>query len=252
MDGRKPGRGRHCAAVDDDSGHRSDSGPRDPGGNRRDRAFSDVSALGQLRRIGADERRHGGPRRAATLQPACNHVLRWAFLEAVHGVQRTKGPQRLPAAAALRAAVWLRAGRRAARVRPKWLSPTSFPKWSTWCGPSACHTPIRRRHGLAAVQGDVNPRSPPLRRQHCARTSPVTLWSAAGQPSARPVRNWAVRCRIPILCRAGRWRPATRKSGATAAPTRRDSWFYTNREMLSDRTGLSQLGHKLIRRIAGS
>ena len=51
---------------------------------------------------------------------------------------------------------------------------------------------------------DVNPRRPQLRRQHCARTSPVTLWSAAGQPSARPVCNWAVRCRIPILCRAGR------------------------------------------------
>ena len=37
-----------------------------------------------------------------------------------------------------------------------------------------------------------------------ARTSPVTLWSAAGRPSARPARNWAVRCRIPNLCRAGR------------------------------------------------
>jgi transposase len=29
-----------------------------------------------------------GPRRCS---PACNHVLRWAFIEAVHGVQRTKG-----------------------------------------------------------------------------------------------------------------------------------------------------------------
>ena len=32
---------------------------------------------------------HEGPRHCSM---ACNHVLRWAFIEAVHGVQRTKGP----------------------------------------------------------------------------------------------------------------------------------------------------------------
>jgi len=31
-----------------------------------------------------------GPRHCSS---ACNHVLRWAFIEAVHGVQRTKGPR---------------------------------------------------------------------------------------------------------------------------------------------------------------
>lgn len=31
-----------------------------------------------------------GPRHCSA---ACNHVLRWAFIEAVHGVQRTKGPR---------------------------------------------------------------------------------------------------------------------------------------------------------------
>ena len=31
-----------------------------------------------------------GPRHCSA---ACNHVLRWAFVEAVHGVQRTKGPR---------------------------------------------------------------------------------------------------------------------------------------------------------------
>jgi transposase len=33
-----------------------------------------------------------GPRHCSM---ACNHVLRWAFIEAVHGVQRTKGPHGL-------------------------------------------------------------------------------------------------------------------------------------------------------------
>jgi transposase len=31
-----------------------------------------------------------GPRHCSS---ACNHVLRWAFIEAVHGVQKTKGPR---------------------------------------------------------------------------------------------------------------------------------------------------------------
>ena len=57
-----------------------------------------------------------------------------------------------------------------------------------------------------------------------------------------------------LFGKAGRvaWRPATQMFRLqAAAPTRRDSWFYTNREMLSDDTGLSQLDHKLMRRIAG-
>ena len=65
-------------------------------------------------------------------------------------------------------------------------------------------------HVIRAEIG-VNRRSPRLRRQHCARTSPATLWSAAGKPSARPANNWAVRCRIPILCRAGRLETDNRK-----------------------------------------
>ena len=37
-----------------------------------------------------------------------------------------------------------------------------------------------------------------------------------------------------------------------AAPTRRDSWFSTNRRMLLNHTGLPQFGHKLMRRRAAS
>ena len=106
-----------------------------------------------------------GPRHCSA---ACNHVLRWALIEAVHGVQRTKGARGL-----------------------------------------------RLRKLYARLSAGSNPRSPRLRRQRCARTSPVTLWSAAGKPSARPVRNWAVRRRIPILCRAGRRDAGNRKESAS-------------------------------------
>ena len=66
----------------------------------------------------------------------------------------------------------------------------------------ALHGCLQLLDSLGSLIEEVNPRNPQLRRQHCARTSPATLWSAAGQPSARPACNWAVRCRIPILCRA--------------------------------------------------
>ena len=88
-------------------GRRSDSGPRDPRGNRRNRAFSHVPAPGQLRRTGADERRHGGPRRAATLQlglqpRAALGLHRGRAL----ACKRTKGPHGLRLRQLLRPTVW--------------------------------------------------------------------------------------------------------------------------------------------------
>jgi hypothetical protein len=137
-----------------------------------------------------------GPRHCSA---ACNHVLRWAFVEAVHGVQKTKGQRgfRLRRLYARLCSQGPHKGRKSsAKV-------AVAHGWFTWCGPNKPRIRIRRRHGQAAVKADNKRRNLKLRKQHCARTSPVTLWSAAGQPSARPACNWAVRCRIPILCRVG-------------------------------------------------
>jgi hypothetical protein len=115
-------------------------------------------------------------------------------------VQRTKGPHgfRLRALCpAVRLGPAERPQEFGGRGRRHELS-----KVVTWCGPSICRTPIRRRRGRQASR----PAPPESKSLHCAdniaRTSPATLWSAAGRrPSARLLRNWAVRCRIPILCR---------------------------------------------------
>ncbi len=105
VDDREPGRGRDRAAVDDDSGHRSDPGPRDPCGNRRNRAFSHVPALGQLRRTGADKRRHGGPRRAAALQRGLQPRAALGLHRGGAWRATDQGPARSPTAATLRTAV---------------------------------------------------------------------------------------------------------------------------------------------------
>jgi transposase len=50
--------------------------------------FRRLASYGGLAPISDDTAGREGPRHCSS---ACNHVLRWAFIEAVHGVQRTKG-----------------------------------------------------------------------------------------------------------------------------------------------------------------
>ena len=211
--------------------------------------FRHLASYAGLAPMSDDTAGREGPRHCST---ACNHVLRWAFIEAVHGVQRTKGPHgfRLRQLYARLCGQGRPKGRKSsAKVAVAHeLSQVVHVVWTKRV--PYTDTPPPRPGSRGGRRR--NPRSPTAKTT-LRRTSPVTLWSAAGQPSARPVRNWAVRCRIPILCRAGRLAAGngTFRSQA-AAPTRRDSWFYTNREMLSDHTGLSQLDHKLMRRRAAS
>jgi len=49
-----------------------------------------LASYGGLAPISRETAGREGPRHCS---PACNHVLRWAFIEAVHGVQKTKGPR---------------------------------------------------------------------------------------------------------------------------------------------------------------
>jgi transposase len=51
-----------------------------------------LASYAGLAPISNDTAGREGPRHCSM---ACNHVLRWAFVEAVHGVQRTKGPHGL-------------------------------------------------------------------------------------------------------------------------------------------------------------
>jgi len=51
--------------------------------------FRHLASYAGLAPISDDTAGREGPRHCSA---ACNHVLRWAFVEAVHGVQRTKGP----------------------------------------------------------------------------------------------------------------------------------------------------------------
>jgi transposase len=51
-----------------------------------------IASYAGLAPISNDTAGREGPRHCSM---ACNHVLRWAFVEAVHGVQRTKGPHGL-------------------------------------------------------------------------------------------------------------------------------------------------------------
>jgi transposase len=51
--------------------------------------FRHLASYGGLAPMSDDTAGREGPRHCSS---ACNHVLRWAFIEAVHGVQRTKGP----------------------------------------------------------------------------------------------------------------------------------------------------------------
>jgi transposase len=51
--------------------------------------FRHLASYSGLAPISDDTAGREGPRHCSA---ACNHVLRWAFIEAVHGVQRTKGP----------------------------------------------------------------------------------------------------------------------------------------------------------------
>ena len=138
-----------------------------------------------------------------------------------------------------------RGRRRVARVRRKWPSPTNWPSWFTWCGPSGCRIPTRRRRGQAAASAGNHPRSLRLRRQRCARTSPVTLWSAVGEPPARPA------CRLPARRSADR---ETIHSGAAAVSAalseRRISG--AGRQHRSDANRTSRIKREaLIRRQAG-
>ena len=52
--------------------------------------FRRLAGYSGLAPISDDTAGREGPRHCSA---ACNHVLRWAFVEAVHGVQRTKGPR---------------------------------------------------------------------------------------------------------------------------------------------------------------
>jgi transposase len=52
--------------------------------------FRHLASYSGLAPISDDTAGRQGPRHCSS---ACNHVLRWAFIEAVHGVQRTKGPR---------------------------------------------------------------------------------------------------------------------------------------------------------------
>ena len=51
--------------------------------------FRHLASYSGLAPMSDDTAGREGPRHCSS---ACNHVLRWAFVEAVHGVQRTKGP----------------------------------------------------------------------------------------------------------------------------------------------------------------
>ena len=51
--------------------------------------FRHLASYAGLAPVSDDTAGREGPRHCSS---ACNHVLRWAFIEAVHGVQRTKGP----------------------------------------------------------------------------------------------------------------------------------------------------------------
>ena len=52
--------------------------------------FRHLASYGGLAPMSDDTAGREGPRHCSS---ACNHILRWAFIEAVHGVQRTKGPR---------------------------------------------------------------------------------------------------------------------------------------------------------------
>jgi transposase len=52
--------------------------------------FRHLVSYAGLAPVSDDTAGREGPRHCSS---ACNHVLRWAFIEAVHGVQRTKGPR---------------------------------------------------------------------------------------------------------------------------------------------------------------
>jgi transposase len=52
--------------------------------------FRHLAGYSGLAPMSDDTAGREGPRHCSS---ACNHVLRWAFIEAAHGVQRTKGPQ---------------------------------------------------------------------------------------------------------------------------------------------------------------
>ena len=52
--------------------------------------FRHLASYAGLAPMSDDTAGREGPRHCSM---ACNHVLRWAFVEAVHGVQRTKGPR---------------------------------------------------------------------------------------------------------------------------------------------------------------
>jgi len=54
--------------------------------------FRHLASYAGLAPMSDDTAGREGPRHCSS---ACNHVLRWAFIEAVHGVQRTKGPRGL-------------------------------------------------------------------------------------------------------------------------------------------------------------
>jgi transposase len=51
--------------------------------------FRHLASYAGLAPMSDDTAGREGPRHCSS---ACNHVLRWALIEAVHGVQRTKGP----------------------------------------------------------------------------------------------------------------------------------------------------------------
>ena len=128
--------------------------------------------------------------------------------------------------------------------------PRADRNWFTSCGGSeAPYTEARRRgrerRGPAASvasRGDNE-----CEAGNATRTSPAPLWSAAGRkPSARPFRNWAVRCRIPILCRA-------ESRGVAKAAKHLPQHvgiigFLQTAKCCRTASGLPQLGHKLMRR----
>lgn len=52
--------------------------------------YRHLASYAGLAPVSDDTAGREGPRHCSS---ACNHVLRWAFIEAVHGVQKTKGPR---------------------------------------------------------------------------------------------------------------------------------------------------------------
>jgi len=193
-------------------------------------------------------------------------VLRWAFIEAVHGVQRTKGPYRFR----LRQLY----ARLCGQGRPKGrkssakvavaheLSKLVYVVWTkrvpyTDTPPPRPGSRQGRQESKESPTAKTTLRSDQPRHPMVRRRATVGQTLKYGPPpgNRRPDPQVIGPFDAAYPFCAGRVVVALatdQRQTSAAAPTRRDSWFYANREMLSDHTGLSQLDHKLMRRRAAS